>query len=459
MPRWHTCNILQTGDDARRLWQFDARNGQFSLSRAQTPQPGEALNPNFIQQSWRSLWQPRLNVAWLPAGSVFLRVVHLPPGSFEETLSMVELQLEKLSPIPVTQAVWTLQPLPQTFNGLQTLIVVLAERKAVEEFLGRLEGQGFLADRLELPLLDQLQATAVNEDGAWIYPGAAGDTHTAIIAWWYGGALQSLNFISLPSAGDPAAALREELSHILWSGEMDGWLATPPTWHLVADAAAAQEWESPLREALAQPVELTLPMAAGELAALTAKRATHANPKSNLLPPEFSTRYRQQFVDRLWLRGLGAVGAVYAVLVAIYFVALGVQNFRVSRAEVRVKAQSQTYTNAMQLTSRYNVLKERQELKFASLDCWKSVAEMMPVSLGLDRFTLTDGRRLTLSGSAPADGGPQIIDFVEQMRKATSNGQPLFDTSKDNQLRNQLNPGGNTRTWSFVLDLKRTEAR
>jgi hypothetical protein len=359
----------------------------------------------------------------------------------------------------VTQAVWTVQPLPQTANGLQTLIVVIAERRAVEEFLGQLEGQGFLADRLELPLLDQLQATVVNEDGAWIYPGAAGDAKTALVAWWYGGALQSLNFISLPTTGDAASALREELGHIMWSGEMDGWLTAPPTWHLVADAAAAQEWESPLREGLAEPVELTVPLAAGELAALTAKRATQANAKSNLLPPEFSTRYRQQFVDRLWLRGLGAIGAVYAVLVAIYFVALGVQNFRVSRAEGRVKAQSLSYTNAMQLTSRYNVLKERQELKFAALDCWKTVAEMMPESLSLDRFTFSDGRRLALSGTAPSDAGNQIIDFVEQMRKATINGQPLFDTSRDNQLRDQLNPGGNTRTWSFVLDLKRTDVR
>ena len=45
---------------------------------------------------------------------------------------------------------------PQT--NLQTVVVVIAARNVVEEFLGELEGQGYLADRLELPLLDQLQA-------------------------------------------------------------------------------------------------------------------------------------------------------------------------------------------------------------------------------------------------------------------------------------------------------------
>ena len=56
---------------------------------------------------------------------------------------MVELQLEKLSPIPVTQVVWSVHPLPPSRTAtLQTVIVMIVERKVVEEFLGQLEGQG-----------------------------------------------------------------------------------------------------------------------------------------------------------------------------------------------------------------------------------------------------------------------------------------------------------------------------
>ena len=32
-----------------------------------------------------------------------------------------------------------------------------------------------------------------------------------------------------------------------------------------------------------------------------------AEPRATLLPAEFSTRYQQQFYDRLWMRGLLAV--------------------------------------------------------------------------------------------------------------------------------------------------------
>jgi hypothetical protein len=43
---------------------------------------------------------------------------------------------------------------------------------------------------------------------------------------------------------------------------------------------------------------------------------------TNLLPPEFAKRYRQQFVDGLWMRGVFAVLSLYIVGVLIYFGAL-----------------------------------------------------------------------------------------------------------------------------------------
>jgi len=70
---------------------------------------------------------------------------------------------------------------------MQTVIVTIAARAQVETFLGQLEGQGYLADRLELPILDQLRATPMEGDGVWIYPGQGSDRASCLIAWWYGG--------------------------------------------------------------------------------------------------------------------------------------------------------------------------------------------------------------------------------------------------------------------------------
>ncbi len=460
MARWHSCNVLQVRAAAQQLWQFDTRNGEFVLNREQAGPLGQRLPANLVTKTWRSLWQHKLNVAWLPPENVFLRVAQFPHSSFEETLAMVELQLEKLSPIPVTQVVWSIQVLPHAAGNLQTVIVILAERKAVEEFLGQLEGQGYLADRLEIPALDQLQATVVKEDGAWLYPGACGGENSALVAWWYGGVLQNLNFITLPATGDRAASLREQLTQTAWASEMEGWLTSPPAWHLVAEPATAAVWEAALRKGLDEPVVVTAPPAGAELAALTAKRAASAEPKSNLLPAEFAARYREQFVDRLWMRGLLTVGGVYVLVVAIYLGAVQVLAMQVNRVGDQVKGLGGTYTNALRLRDRYDVLKERKELTFAGLDCWKTVAELMPETFRLEALSFTDGKKLVLNGTAPAAEVTQLYDFHDKMRKALVSGQPLFDAAKGDPVpRYNRNPAGTDMSWNFLLELKRVETQ
>src|SRR5271154_3313808 len=336
MARWNSCNVLQTAPDANRLWQFDAKSG--ALNRESSSAPGQPLPAKYVAKSWTSLWQPKLNVAWLPPENIFLRVVELPKSSFGETLAMVELQLEKLSPIPVTQIVWTLQILPQApAENLQTIIVVIVERTAVEEFLGKLETQGYLADRLEAPMLDQLAATTATGNGAWIYPALLNGQNAALVAWWFGGALRNLSYVVLPLAGDRAKSLKEQFVQLAWAGELEGWLTAQPKWHLVADGALAGEWETFLRDGLGEPVQVTKPLPLPELAARTARRATAADASNAvLLPGEFSARYREQFFDRLWLHGLFATGILYAVGVAIYFCATFFLGVQTRKAEAQV---------------------------------------------------------------------------------------------------------------------------
>src|SRR6266446_5002642 len=169
MARWNSCNILQAAGETRLLWQF---SGNGKMQREVAPLPSEPLPAGIVGKDWQTLFQPKLNVAWLPADQVFLRVVQVPKSDLAETQSMLELQLEKLSPLPVAQVVWgfeLLQPTATpdamtTLEGeMQTVIVIIVARAHVEEFLGQLETQDYLADRLELPLLDQLRATNVRE--------------------------------------------------------------------------------------------------------------------------------------------------------------------------------------------------------------------------------------------------------------------------------------------------------
>ena len=473
MARWQSCTILDVGIEAHRLWQFDAKGGGFALKREHAGAAGQPLPPSLAAKSWRSLFQPRLNIAWLPPENVFLRVIELPSSNFEETLAMVELQLEKLSPMPVAQVVWTIHVLPEKAEAasrhpqptgedaaatqMQTVVVVVAERKAVEEFLGKLEAQGYLADRLETPMLDQLQATPADEDGAWIYPSVQNAQNAALVAWWVGGVLRSLSFIVLATGSDRAANLKEQLAHLVWAGEIEGWLTATPKWHLVADGAAAGEWETYLRDGLGEPVQVVKPLPPEELAARTARRAAAANPAdAALLPVEFSARYHHQFVDRLWLRGLAAAGVLYVLAVAVYFCATVFVGMQTRQVEQQVAAISNDYTNAMELKSKYQILTERNELKYAALDCWKVVADLLPQGITVERFSFAGGQTLTLSGTTTQDQINTLFDFNTALKKAMLNGKPVFKTEGGEDVSPRTNPNG-TVTWSLTLLLANAE--
>jgi hypothetical protein len=453
--RWQICNVLATGAEARRLWHFDAKGKTFKLDREYVVRGSEVL-PDLVQKSWGNLWQPRLNVACLPPDRVFLRAAQFPNASFSETLAMVDLQMEKLSPMPTGQTVWTMHCLPHPDGTQQTVVVTIAAREAVEAFLGKLESQGYLADRLECPALDLLLATEVKTDGAWIYPEAMGGVDSAMVAWWYGGVLRSIDMLALPTTSERAAVLREQLLQMAWAGEIEGWLTSAPRWHMIAPKAVAQMWILALREGLGEAVEIIEPPASSDLAVRTALRAAAQDAASTLLPPEYAARYRQRFLDRLWMRGLGALVVLYLIGVAVYFSFLGVAWWRTNGVEQQVKGLGGAYTNSMQMRARYDVLKERQDLKYAALDCWRLLAERWPEGATLEGFNFVDGQRLTVNGTAPQDAVSTLIDFNNEMRKAKgTDGKEIF--KPDSDPLNYRSMAGGAVSWNFSLELKRSE--
>src|SRR5262245_16331906 len=241
MARWHSCNVLHTASDIQSLWQFSA-SGRFALQKDESRLPNEPLPQGIVSKDWQTLFQPKLNVAWLPPTRAFLRVIHLPKSDFPETQSMVELQLEKLSPFPVAQIVWGFEILPHAEPEMQTVVVIIAARHHVEEFLGQIESRGYLADRLEIPFLDQLIATKVDDDGVWIYAGVGEDQSSCLVAWWYGRTLRNLSLVHLPPTNQRSVLLQDQLTQMTWAGELEGWLSTPPRYHLVVDPDYAAGW-------------------------------------------------------------------------------------------------------------------------------------------------------------------------------------------------------------------------
>ena len=451
--RFGSCNVLQAEKEVRQVWQFNIAGQKVSLQREESKLPNERLPANIVSKDWQTLLHPKLNVAWLPSNEVFLRALQLPKAeNMDELQSMVELQLEKVSPMPVAQVVWTFETIPGGMGDMQTVIVIIVARSIVEEFLGRLEGQGYLADRLELPLLDQIRATKVLTDGLWVYTGVSADPWACLVAWWYGGVLQNLTLVRLPHTDQRAQAFQEQLNQMAWTGEIEGWLTTPPHFHLVADAEAAAVW-MPLFP-LDQQVEVIPPVAPAELAGLTARRAVGNGAGIGLLPFEFTARYRQQFIDRLWMRGLGAVLLVYIFIVVVYFGLTEWSKMRLDNLNQEIALKANSYTNALQMKEQVKVLQDQLDLQYAALDTYKAVADLLPDGLTVDSINFERGRKVTIFGSASNDDMPKVQDFNDSMRRVSVKDQPLFAKLQAASISQRAN---SQIQWSFWGELKRTD--
>jgi hypothetical protein len=78
-------------------------------------------------------------------------------------------------------------------------------------------------------------------------------------------------------------------------------------------------------------------------------------------------------------------------------------------------------------------------------------------NMTLDSLNFSEGRRLTLAGTAPSDQADQLYVFESEMRKASVRGQPLFDPNKGEGI--QFRVQGAVANWTLSLELKRSEVQ
>jgi hypothetical protein len=450
MARWHSCNVLKSGGEQRELWAFHASGEGFKLAHHEVKLPNEPLAARLITKDWQTLYQKKLNVAWLPSDRVFLKAVQLPAANEAEAQSMLDLQLEKLSPIPAQQAVWSFDLLPASGGPLRTAVVVIAERALVEQFLGKLEEQGYLADRLEVPFIDQLLTLKARGNGAWVYPGLGPDGQACLVAWWYGGVLHNVTLLRVPPEPEAGRYLRQQLAHMAWAGEVEGWLTSPPRWHLVAGPELAVTWEPWLRGE-GDPIDLVAEAAGAETAAQTARRAASPLPRVNLVPPEYAARYRQQFIDRIWMRSLGALLVLAVMGTLAYLGALQLLRMKVDKVEADFSARGHVYTNVMKIKAEWQVLQEQVDLQYAALESWKAAAILLPAELTLEGFNFQRGKTLSVFGSGPSEASKSAGDYSEALGKSAYKNELLFSKVSTPDLR----VSGQSLRWNLTVELKR----
>jgi len=93
------------------------------------------------------------------------------------------------------------------------------------------------------------------------------------------------------------------------------------------------------------------------------------------------------------------------------------RSYQATKVQGQVAVISNTYSNVVELQARYAVLQKREQLKYAGLDCWRVVAELLPSGIQLQRMSFSGGQQLSLSGTTSPDMVNTLFDFDTAMRK------------------------------------------
>lgn len=454
--KWHECNVAQAGESAVHLWQFHASERRFAIKSEITEAKGKALSKKAVHKTWRNLIQPKLNIAWLPEDRVFLRTLQMPECEAAELRQMLEFQLEKVSPLPVGQIVWSYETIPSAEEGQITALAIVAEAAAVETHLEELEGAGYQPDRLEVPWCHELLTLDFGADQLWIRLGKQGEGVVVLSAWILNQTLRHAALARLPDTEEGRQSLAKQLERTAWTGEMEGWLRRWPPINLRRPPECDGGWSDALQFWPASPAQMQSAPPPRELAVLSAQRAVRGESQANLLPETRRTRYRQQHVDRMWMRGIGGAILLYAFGVIVYLAVLEWTRRESDQLQAQARTTALAYTNVLKLQAKVEVLQEQMDLKFSALECLLEVSKALPAELTLADFNFT-GKTLTIHGTVPATDSDKVAEYHRALVNAQSGEANLFRSVSAPKTRSS--PGRNAAgnfIWDFECELERT---
>lgn len=451
-PGWRFANVLAGSGETRKLWRFKVQKDAVGAPEEVRLAPAKPLPDSLVGKGWRTLVAPALNVACLPADQVFLQVLQLPKGPMEEVTGAVELQLDKLSPHPAAHTVWSVEVLPHPDPTQQTVLVVIATRDRVQEHLVELEAAGFTPDRLAVPFAGQLRGLPTG-DGLWVLTEDGGTALHFLLAWRIDGAWREVSAVTIPNGPSMTSALVSHLTRMSWAAELAGWLPTVTETHLVTPASRRGELESALGAWRGGSVECHEPASPEARAAATATAQLRGQAAS-LVPAENQARQRQQFIDRLWLQGLGTAGMAYLVVVVLYLGALNWRKWDLESLQSENSGRALQYTNTLAIKAQKEILEEQVALRYAALDSWQQSIEKLPPSLSLTTLNFVKGRTLRIDGTTATESQAEVVGYGNELRKLRlTNGAPLFSGVKPGPITVR----GDRATWSLEAELNRSE--
>jgi len=374
----------------------------------------------------------------LPASQIVMRIMHFPVLAPEELAGAVALQVDKFSPFPVEQMVFSYEVLAQQGDETAVLIAI-AQRSSVASWGDGLRRGGSDVARVDSAALGLWQALLAG--GALASERRESlllvDADEVVLLIHDGGKLLTISGLGQPGdLSDPTVCedLAEEVSRILMETDAEQGPGMQPCLVLAAiDEGSLGALQVALQQRVDAEVCVGLGGAFPDGVAGVLQRGTAAGitpPPLNLIPPEWVRDSESQlFRKQLIYAGCALLGLWFLLLA----VGLGYMAWQRSRLRYLREAEQQWLAPANAVRSmrlQANLVDRYRDRRHSALECLREISSIQPEGVDLISFTYRKGDGIELVGEA--DSGELVLAFNQRL-----NESELFE---------DVRPGTRTRT-------------
>lgn len=435
------CHIVFQEDGTTHLKSFAARGKNFAFQKSISVDESEAFPKVTYDKTWKSAFSPSLNVAILPASEVFYRILNLPTVEESEIPEMVELQLERISPLPPNQIYWSWEILrdhEQTGESNHTNVLVsIVEQKTVHNFCSDLESRNFYADMVSIGHLLHFKDVPDRQDVLRIHATRKDEAAECLIQWWVDGQLRNISQMEESSLENLVPQVEQELRQTYWAGQMEGWIDTMPPLEVHCRAEDKSGWNA-LKEGLSvMNIQFCDPIPEIDLDTRLATYFGRGEIHSDLQPGDIKKTYQSRQFDSLWMNALVGLAALYLVGLGVYFFFLKQAQNERDGVKGNIAAISNVYTNALKLDEQIRITQGQLDLRFAALDSWKVVVDVLPQDLTFRQFKFSKGESLLLSGEGPYGKNDLVNSYVDALTAlVAADGKKTFTDVQAKPIQN-----------------------
>jgi Tfp pilus assembly protein PilN len=367
-------------------------------------------------KSYKGEFEGRTVVA-LPAERLLLRVIRLPAAEDDEFRSMVELQVDKLSPFAEDDTVWSYETLASE-DDARLVLMAMASGKFIAQVGAVLDSAGLRPHRVEAAPAGVIQ---VLRDAEWLQ-GTGREVALLIRDRWAqvlvfdGGVPVALRSVDLPEDDDPGRVGTEiggEIAYTLLSLEVE---------HGVAESQSVTVWVDPetddsVVEAIGR--EAGVPVSRAELVEFpeaaegaATRQIRGGGNLIDLTPGDWQQAARERRFKKKLLSVAGGALGLWITLVGLGLGVLYEERSDLEQLREKDARLSGASLEVRELRARALMLKHYTDESHSALECLWEITRKLPDGVDLGSFSYRKGETIRITGEA------RLVDQIYNFKTA-----------------------------------------